>query len=118
VIPHHRRASDEATRATVTWGQDQSKRWLAVLDSHFLRHAKRYLLGDRLSIADFFGGSIVSLGMLVGCEFEGFPNVQRWCEALNELDSWRGVNVGFREFARSLQDNRFVALHVEHARAA
>ncbi len=118
LLPHFKRSSDEATQATISWGRDQSRRWLGVLDSHFLGDSKRYLAGDDLTIADFFGGSIISLGELVGCRFEGYPNVRRWCAALNDLESWRGVNADFRHFAQSLQGNRFVQLHAEHAQAA
>ena len=118
LLPHHHRSSDEATRATVAWGRDQSRRWLGVLDAHFLGHGKRYLLGEKLTIADLFGGSIVSLGELVGCRFDGFANVQRWCSALNALEVWRSVNTGYRQFAQSLQGKRFVELGADHAEAA
>lgn len=118
LMPHHHRASDEATQATIAWGRDRSRAWLGVLDGHFLRHGRRYLLGERLSIADFFGASIVSLGELVGCRFSGLPNVQRWRAALDQLESWRATNAGFREWAQSLQGQRFVPLDADHARAA
>jgi glutathione S-transferase len=118
LMPHHRRASDESTQATVQWGREHASRWLGVLDGHFLKHRKRYLLGEQLSIADFHGASIVSLGQLVGCGFEGFANVQRWCAALDELESWRSANAEFRGFVQSLQGQRFVPLGAGHARAA
>jgi glutathione S-transferase len=110
LMPHHRRSSDEATQGTIHWGRDQSLRWLAVLDGHFLAHGNPYLLGDALSIADFFGGSILSLGQLVGCRFDDFPNVARWQSALERLESWRLANADYRRFAESLAGMPFVEL--------
>ncbi len=119
VLPHFRRSSIEATRATIEWGREQSLRWLAVLENHFLGHGKDWLLGDTLTIADFFGGSIVSLGELVNCSFDGYPNVQRWNRALGRLESWQEANHSFRGFAQALAGQEFVDLRrAADARAA
>ena len=119
LMPHHRRATEEATRLTIEWGREHSNRWLKVLNGHFLAHGKQYLLGETLTIADFFGASILSLGELVQCRFEGYPNVRRWHQAMNGLESWRKVNSAFHGFVASLGSQRFVDLQADpHAAAA
>jgi glutathione S-transferase len=109
LMPHHQRPGD-ANGATVEWGRTQSRRWLQVLDSHLLRHCNPFLLGAAPSVADFLGASILSLGELVGCRFDAYPQVRRWYGAIQELESWRGVNTDFSGFATSLRGHAFVAL--------
>ncbi len=114
LMPHHKRPG-LANEATVEWGRAQSRRWLEVLDSHLLRECDPFLLGSNPSIADFHGASIMSLGELVGCNFQHYPNVRNWYQAVTKLDSWQGVNAEFSGFARSLQGQGFVALDAAHA---
>lgn len=109
-LPHHRRATEEATAATIAWGGSRSCRWLEVLDRHFLGHGGPYLLGHGLTIADFFGMSILSLGDLVQCRFRRYPNVRRWRESVEALPSWQRVNEAYNGFASALQGAAFVAL--------
>jgi glutathione S-transferase len=110
VMPHHARGSDEATRGAIEWGRTKSLQWLTVLDQHYLAGGKRHLVGDRLSIADYFGASILSLGELVGCTFEAYPNVRRWYDAMREDPSWAKINAAFEGFAASLRGQSFVGL--------
>ena len=114
LLPHHKRPGI-ANDMTVEWGRAQSRRWLEVLDSHLLRECDPFLLGSNPSIADFHGASILSLGELVGCNFQNYPNVHKWYLAVSQLDSWQGVNAEFRGFARSMHGQSFVALESAHA---
>jgi glutathione S-transferase len=106
VLPQHRLASDEANRAMVAAAQDHSRRWLQVLDGHFLGHGKRYLIGDAPTIADLLGMSIVSLGEWVQFDFADYPNLQRWYRAVGELDGWRSANREFESFVSSVREQQ------------
>jgi glutathione S-transferase len=112
VIPTHRRATEEANRMTIEWGRDLSKRWLAVLDQHYLGAERDYLVSNRLTIADYYGASITSLGELIGLSFAQYPNVRRWYRAVTTDASWRAINAGFLAFAEMVRlDGRsFVGL--------
>jgi glutathione S-transferase len=110
VLPHHARGSDEITRATVEWGREKSRTWLTVLDRNVLKGSDGWLVGDRLSIADYFGASILSLGELVKCTFDGYPNVRRWYDQVLRDASWAEVNAPFQGFAASLRGRSFVEL--------
>jgi glutathione S-transferase len=119
LLPQHRRANAAADDATVEWGRTQSQRWFAVLDGHFLRRRQPFVLGEPLTIADFFGASITSLGELVRCRFDGYPNVARWLQAVGALEGWRRANAGFRQLVEMLSGREFVPLQApSHARAA
>ena len=46
----------------VEWGRDKSGFWLSVLNDHYLGKGNAYLLGDRITIADYLGAGFVSAG--------------------------------------------------------
>jgi glutathione S-transferase len=92
LLPHHKRRSDEAQDATVQWGKRHSLAWLQVLNDHILGPGRNYLCGDAITIADYFGASLLTLGEVVGCEFAAYPNVQRWLARMKALKSWKTVN--------------------------
>ena len=92
LLPHHKRRSDEAQDATVQWGKERSQAWLKVLNDHILGPAKKYVCGDAITIADYFGASLLTLGEVVGCDFAAYPNVQRWLTRMKALKSWNDVN--------------------------
>jgi glutathione S-transferase len=103
----HKRRSDEAHGACIEWGQKNAQRWLQVLDQHWLGNS-RYLCGEKLSIADYFGACLVSLGELVGCEFGDYANIRRWLADLRQLQSWDRVNEVFQGLAEGNRQKDFV----------
>jgi glutathione S-transferase len=106
VFPHHKRPTDEIHNGTIAWGKDKSKYWFSVLDKHYIG-SNGYVCGDSITIADYFGACIVTAGELVGCTFEGLPNVQRWLGNVKKLGSWAKVNEVLYGFAASLKDKPF-----------
>ncbi|MCZ7658341.1 MAG: glutathione S-transferase family protein [Xanthobacteraceae bacterium] len=47
LFPHHKRRSDEAHAATIEWGRENAKRWLQILNDHWIGPDKPYLCGKR-----------------------------------------------------------------------
>src|SRR5919108_481975 len=62
IYPHHKRPSDEIQNGTVAWGMALSKKWLQVLNDHWLGKGNKYLIGDELTIADYFGAALLTCG--------------------------------------------------------
>ncbi len=109
LFPHHKRPSDEIQTGTLAWGKERSKAWLTVLDQHFIgRNA--YLCGDQITIADYFGAPMITLGELIGCDFAPYPNVTRWLNNMKSLRTWNQVNEVFNGLAASLKSTAFLAL--------
>jgi len=108
LFPHHKRRSDEAHESTLEWGQKGARRWLEAMDQHWLGANKQYLCGDRITIADYFGSGLVSIGELIGCDFAGYPNIQRWLGNMKRLESWDKVNEVFNGFAAANKGGKFV----------
>lgn len=99
LFPHHKRRSDEAHAGTIEWGQQGARRWLQVFNDHWIGPSKPYLCGDEITIADYFGSSLVSMGELIGCDFVAYPNIQRWLGNMRKLSTWDRVNEVFNGIA-------------------
>jgi glutathione S-transferase len=107
IFPHHRRPGEEAQKVTLEWGKERSRAWLQVLNDHWIGPKNPYLCGDRITIADYFGAGLVTIGELIGCDFSPYPNVQRWLGNMKRLKSWPAVNEIFYGYAASLKDQGF-----------
>jgi glutathione S-transferase len=109
IFPHHKRPSEDSQKETVEWGRSRSEQWLQVLNDHVIGDHK-YLCGDQISIADYFGAEILSAGDLIGVSFKRFPNVERWMSTMRALPSWKKVNETIDGFAASLREKTFVTI--------
>jgi glutathione S-transferase len=110
LFPHHKRRSDEAHAGTIAWGQQGAKNWLQVLNDHWLGPHAQYLCGDQLTIADYFGASLVSIGELIGCDLSVYPNITRWLDTMKKLKSWNQINEVFNGFVAANKGRAFVRL--------
>lgn len=110
IFPHHRRQSAASQADAIEWGRRKSKVWLDLLDRHWLRPDKRYLCGERITIADYFGSSIVTLGELIGCDFASYPNIGRWLATIKEMPAWAKSNGAFYGLAGAMKGRQFEAV--------
>ena len=111
VFPHHRRRSDEAQAGTIAWGQEDAKKWLQVLNDHWLGPEHQYLCGNEITIADYFGAGVVSIGELIGCDFSAYPNIARWLGGMKKLRSWGQVNEMFDGFVAANKGKQFARIN-------
>lgn len=113
LFPHHGRKSPDVNQGTVEWGKSKAVAWLAILDKHILGDKKAYLCGDSITIADYFGAAILTLGELINVSFSQFPNIQRWLDRMKSRPSWNAVNEAHNGFVASMRDKAasFVSLN-------
>jgi glutathione S-transferase len=109
-FPHHKRSTEEAQRATVEWGREKSEAWLKILNDNVIGSHK-YLCGDSITIADYFGAEILSAGDLIGVTYKRFPNVDRWMSTMRALPGWKKTNEASDGFAASLRGQKFVTIN-------
>jgi glutathione S-transferase len=72
--------------AFVTRGEQNFKRFAAVLDGAL--KGKTWILGERLTIADFSIGAAVPAAERLGLPVKSFPEICRWYEQLSEVSGW------------------------------
>jgi 2-polyprenyl-6-methoxyphenol hydroxylase-like FAD-dependent oxidoreductase/glutathione S-transferase len=109
LFPHHKRRSDEAHGGAVQWGQENSRKWLAILNDHWIG-PNDYLVGDTITIADYFGSGLVTLGEVIHTDFGKYPNVQRWLGTMKRLKSWNQVNEVFHGLVGSTKGKEFATV--------
>lgn len=95
LLAHHRRRSEEANDGAVAWGLAGTRRWLPVLDQHLLGASNPFLCGEQVTIADYFGASVYSLGELIGFDDSAYPHVRSWMQRMKALRHWARVNEVF-----------------------
>jgi glutathione S-transferase len=109
LFPHHKRPDDGVQSATIAWGTERSRGWLTVLDKHWIGK-NNYVCGAQLTIADYFGVCLVTLGEILRVDFSPYPNVQRWIGNMKKLESWGRINEQRYSFANAVKDPPFVTL--------
>jgi glutathione S-transferase len=109
IFAHHKRPSEEAQSATIAWGKERAQGWFKVLDQYWLGPSKPYLCGNDITVADYFGSCLATLGEVIRCDFSGYSNVQRWLGNMRKLQSWKSVNEAIAGFSNAVKDQPFMA---------
>jgi glutathione S-transferase len=110
LYPHHKRPSDEIQKGTIAWGQERARGWFQILNDYWLGPNKQYLCGDQITVADYFGSCLATLGEVIRCDFSAYPNVERWLNNMRKLDSWKKVNEAHYGFQTMVKDRPFQSL--------
>lgn len=63
------------------------RQFAGVLDNHL--QGRDYILGDRLTVADFAVGSFLPSAKLGKLPLEGLEQIERWHNSLMQLEGWR-----------------------------
>ena len=110
LFPNLKRRSDEAQAATLEFGKENAKRWLKLLNDHWIGPKKTYLCGDKITIADYFAVGIVTLGEIIGVNFAPYPNVKHWLGTMKKSPNWAKVNEAFDGLREAVKTQTFVTL--------
>ena len=110
IFAHHKRPTDEVQAATIAWATERARNWLTVLDKHWIGPTNGYVCGSQLTIADYFGVCLVTLGEIVRVDLSPFPNVQRWVGNMKKLESWNRINEQLYAFANAVKDAPFITV--------
>jgi glutathione S-transferase len=95
VFPNQKREGEAAQAGQLAFAREKAKGWLKVLDENLLGPKKKFLLGDEVTIADYFGACLVTAGELVRCDFKPYPNITRWLNNMRALPNWGKVHEQF-----------------------
>ena len=76
-----------ADAAMVEEANGYIRKYGAILNDHL--NGRRYVVGDSLTIADFAVGAALPYAAPAKIPLEGFTEIARWGDRLNELAAWR-----------------------------
>jgi glutathione S-transferase len=110
LFPHHKRPTEEVQKATIDWAKERVTNWLQILNDYWIGPKKPYLCGDQITIADYFGSGLVTLGELIRCDLSKYPNVERWLNNVKKLPNWNKTNEVFYGLRDALKEKQFKAI--------
>ena len=111
VLPNHKRPDDKVQAAVTAWAKDRTRGWLKILDENLIGPGNPWLCGREITIADYFGASILTLGEVIRLDYSPYPNVTRWLANMKARPAWAKVNEGFyAHFVAPFKDAPFAAL--------
>jgi glutathione S-transferase len=110
IFPHHKRPTDDVQTATISWGQERAKGWLQILNDYWIGPKHAYVCGNDITIADYFGSCLVTLGEVLRCDFSKYPNVTRWLGNMKKLKKWNEINEALYGLAAAVKDLQFAAI--------
>jgi len=110
LFPNHKRPTDDLQQGTISWGKNLAKGWFQILNDYWLGPEKQYLCGDQITIADYFGSCLATLGEVIRCDFSTYPNVERWLGNMKRLKTWNRTNEALYGFINAVKGQPFIAL--------
>jgi glutathione S-transferase len=110
IFPTHKRPNTDFHDGVIAWGGDRAKGWFHVLEHHWLAGDGPYLRGEQITIADYFGVSLVTIGEVLRCDFSAYPSVQRWVATMKQLSAWGAVNEAMYGFRDYLKEHQFAGV--------
>ena len=93
-LPAYKREDPVVQKATLAWGRERARRWLGILDQDIIG-SRTFVSGNEISVADYLGIGILSLGEVVHLDYSEWKNVSRWIATMKARPSWQKVNEGF-----------------------
>lgn len=109
LFPHHKRPTEAVQKATLEWARERAQNWLKILNDHIIGD-NRYLVGNSITIADYFGVCLLTLGEVTRCDWSKYPNVNRWVATMKQLKSWDKVNEVLYGYASQVKDQQFLTI--------
>jgi glutathione S-transferase len=110
IFPHHKRPTDALQAGTLAWAVERSRIWLAILNDHMLGPDRAYLCGDRLTLADYVGCAILTIGELLHCDLSPNANIERWLSNKKAGPNYAKVYEVFNGFVASTKGGAFTKI--------
>jgi glutathione S-transferase len=110
IFPKHRYPDEQAHAHRLQVQKARAARQLDLLDGGLIG-ANAYVCGNALTIADYFGAALVTLGEVIRVDYSHWPNVSRWLARMKDREAWSTANEAFYTYlVRPLANDSFVTL--------
>jgi glutathione S-transferase len=95
VLDSYRHTDGSVQSATLARARERTKKWLKILDEHLIGPQNSYVCGPRLTLADFLGVCMITLGDVIRLDYSAYPNLSRWLATMKAAPYWENVNGAF-----------------------
>ena len=106
-MERYRLSSEDANEALIESGIKQLTRHLETLEKGYLAK-RRFLTGDRLTVADTYVATVLIQAEWVGFKFTMWPKVDSWLKAIKCQDYWADVHVSHKKFLEELENAQYL----------
>lgn len=111
VIPAYRYEDPAIQTNVLARAREKAKKWLGILDTCIIGPRQNFVCGETLTIADYLGVCMVTLGDVVRLSYSPYPNLMRWLETMQALPYWKKANEPFyAQFVAPFKDAPFEGL--------
>jgi len=101
----HVRLSEGAELERRAWSAPRAAKKLKILDAQ-LAAGGPYVLGRAITLADYLGACVVTVGELADFDLSPYPHVQRWIATMKQRSAWDAVHAGFYGWRSAIQQAR------------
>lgn len=106
VLAHLKLADDAANKMSIEAHRAHAQAYLKVLDARLAREP--YVCGKEITLADYFGSGILSLGELIGCTYEPYPNIRKWYDRMQSRPNWQATNNAVYQWAAAVKKPDYI----------
>jgi len=110
LLDHYKIKNDPARAEVVARGKKHAEEKLGILNNQMLGDGRPYVCGQDMTIADYLGSGIISLGEITGCTFAQWPNVQAWLNRIKARPNWQATNGAIYGWAEAVKGQNFVTV--------
>jgi glutathione S-transferase len=109
-LPHCIYSDSAVQSATLARALQSARCWLDILDRNLPGADRKFLCGRDITLADYLGVCIMTVGEVAHLKFDAWPNVTRWINTMKSRPTWAKVNDAFyQHFVGGYQDGKFLA---------
>lgn len=108
MMEHTKLPDEKANAVLIDVGKKHAEKYLGVLEAKLAASREPYLCGKDITIADYFGYGILSVGEVVGCTFEAYPNVRKWYDRMVSRPNWQATNSALTQWANAMKGRSYV----------
>jgi len=94
VIEYYHWPTEEQQQTAIAKARERGEDKLAQLELR-LGKAGPFICGAEITLADYLGACLVSLGDLIGYSLAPWPHVEAWMQRMKALPSWGPVNQAY-----------------------
>jgi glutathione S-transferase len=108
ILDHLKLPDEKATKLMIDAGKAHAEKYLKILDDRLAASHEPYLCGKDITIADYFGYGILSVGEVVGCTLEAYPNIRKWYDRMQSRPNWQATNGALSQWAGAMKGRTYV----------
>jgi glutathione S-transferase len=101
VFPDHKRPDPQAQQQTLAWARPRVRRWLTVLDEDLIGPNHDFVCGDAMTLADYQGMGLLTLGEAAHLDYSHWRNISRWLARIKAQPSFAKVHEAFETHVKA-----------------